>query len=502
LVAYYPFNGNANDASGNANNGTVYGAAYETNSNGQIALNFNGTASDYVFVPKSTSLEPTNAITISLWCKGLPGQVDGTILRKAGNCSPGYFIRLFGAGTNIPSFILDPNYNCIGGQGYANFLACNGTDWQNLIATYSSGDGLIKTYENGVLIASTPYTNAIGNSGDLFIGGATVHPNDGGFAGLINEVRIYNRALSASEIQQLYLAESGLNVGLVAYYPFSGDANDASGNGNNGTVYGAVYETNSSGQIALSFNGTSNTYVLVPKSTSLEPQDAITISLWCNGVPSTGQTYGTILRKANDCDAGYFIRTASSSGSDTTETFILDSLDPCFSGTASVVPFTALTGASWKHLVATYSRTDGWMKTYVNGALISQTPLTNQLAHSGDLYIGAATVHYQDGGFNGLIDNVRLYNRALSASEVQQLHILEQPPFTIPVLGFGPTLWNTNGFNLMLQGLIGSNFVIQSSTDFSNWMPLTNFVITSSPFYFSDSAATNFNQRFYRAVMP
>jgi len=205
LVAYYPLNGDALDESGNGNNGTVNGAAFQTYGDAnKKALSFNGTASTYVQVPESASLEPTNEITISMWCKGLPGQANGTILRKADNCSPGYFIRVAGADPTIPSFMVDPYYGCPGGQGYTNFFACTGTDWQNLIATYSSSNGLIKTYENGVLIASTPYTNAIANSGDLFIGGATVHPNDGGFAGLINEVRIYNRALSDSEVQQLY----------------------------------------------------------------------------------------------------------------------------------------------------------------------------------------------------------------------------------------------------------------------------------------------------------
>ena len=61
------------------------------------------------------------------------------------------------------------------------------------------------------------------------------------FDGCIDDVRIYNRALSSNEVAQLYAIEStpptGFETnGLVAYYPFNGNANDASGNGNNGTV--------------------------------------------------------------------------------------------------------------------------------------------------------------------------------------------------------------------------------------------------------------------------
>jgi hypothetical protein len=72
----------------------------------------------------------------------------------------------------------------------------------------------------------------------------------------------------------------------------------------------------------------------------------------------------------------------------------------------------------------------------------------------------------------------------------------------LPLIGFGSPLWHTNGFNLMVQGSIGSNCEIYVSTDLFTWESLTNFVITKSPIYFSDSAATNFNQRFYRAAIP
>lgn len=60
----------------------------------------------------------------------------------------------------------------------------------------------------------------------------------------------------------------------------------------------------------------------------------------------------------------------------------------------------------------------------------------------------------------------------------------------------------TNGFGLNLQAPLGFNYTIQVSTDLLNWQSLTNFVSTNSLLYFSDPAATNYNRRFYRAVMP
>jgi hypothetical protein len=57
-------------------------------------------------------------------------------------------------------------------------------------------------------------------------------------------------------------------------------------------------------------------------------------------------------------------------------------------------------------------------------------------------------------------------------------------------------------FQLAFYGLVGSNYTIQASTDLLNWQPLTNFVRTNYPFYFSDQTAMNYSRRFYRVVTP
>jgi hypothetical protein len=213
-----------------------------------------------------------------------------------------------------------------------------------------------------------------------------------------------------------------LSAGLVACYPFNGDANDASGKGNNGTVVGAAFQTyGAASKMALQFNGDISSYVFVARSTSLEPVDAISISMWVKGVPGEpcGYGWGTILRKANNCEPGYFIRGCNGGTS-----FELDGADPCgaisYRGNAVFLPFT---GTNWQHIVATYSRTDGWVKSYEDGVLVNQSPLASQLLHSGNLYLGGAAVAGDDGGFKGLINEVQIYNRALSAAEVQQLYL-------------------------------------------------------------------------------
>ena len=213
LVAYYPFNGDANDASDNGNNGTIVGAIFQTyGAASKMALQLAGDISSYVLVPRSTSLEPVDAISISVWVKGVPGEPCGygwgTILRKADNCQPGYFIRGCNGGT---SFELDGADPCgaISYRGNAGFLPFTGTNWQHIVATYSRTDGSVKSYEDGVLVNQSPLASQLLHSGNLYIGGAAVAGDDGGLKGLINEVRIYSRALSAPEVQQLYFSGSG-----------------------------------------------------------------------------------------------------------------------------------------------------------------------------------------------------------------------------------------------------------------------------------------------------
>ena len=69
-------------------------------------------------------------------------------------------------------------------------------------------------------------------------------------------------------------------------------------------------------------------------------------------------------------------------------------------------------------------------------------------------------------------------------------------------LALGPApIWSTNGMSLALDGPVGSNYVIEASSDLVNWTPTQSFTLTNSPFYFRDAPATNSPGRFYRAML-
>lgn len=77
---------------------------------------------------------------------------------------------------------------------------------------------------------------------------------------------------------------------------------------------------------------------------------------------------------------------------------------------------------SWQHVVISYSKAAGKAIAYVNGIAVHTNAYSLTLQHTGDLYIGGAAVSWADGGFDGFIDDVCIYNRALSPTEVSELH--------------------------------------------------------------------------------
>jgi hypothetical protein len=90
-----------------------------------------------------------------------------------------------------------------------------------------------------------------------------------------------------------------------------------------------------------------------------------------------------------------------------------------------------------------------------------------------------------------------------AANFSRRFYRLVQGTFPAPAtLGFGSAQpWTSNGLCLMLQGTMGPNYVIQTSSDLLHWQPVATLACTNSPVYFTDPTATNCNQRFYRSLV-
>ena len=202
LVAYYPFNGNANDESGNQNNGIVTDATLTTDRFGNEgkAYSFDGSG-DYIKVKNSTSLEPTQGLTISAWVKAdLSSQC--WIVRKSNASDAGYFLARYG--THIQMVLNSPGLNCQAGAGTNSTPYSN--QWRLFTGTYQKSTKTMNFYIDDQLIETkTDVCYTLEHSGDLFIG-ADDWESSYQTKGVIDEVRIYDRALDASEVKALYLS--------------------------------------------------------------------------------------------------------------------------------------------------------------------------------------------------------------------------------------------------------------------------------------------------------
>jgi fibronectin type 3 domain-containing protein len=198
-------------------------------------------------------------------------------------------------------------------------------------------------------------------------------------------------------------------VGLVAAYGFeetSGTtAADSSGKGSTGTVSGATPVTGGKFGRALSFDGI-NDLVTVPDANALDLAPGMTLEAWVK--PTTVSGWRTALLKERPGQLSYALYAAADNGRPQTEISAGASREA--RGTA------ALTAGAWSHLAATYDGTT--LRLYVNGAQVSSTAATGTLFNStGALRIGGNKIWGEY--FSGLIDEVRVYERALTPAEIQ-----------------------------------------------------------------------------------
>lgn len=198
----------ANDSSGGGRNGTISAATRVAGKVGG-ALSFNGTTS-IVNVPDSAALDLTTAMTLEAWVN--PTQLSGweTVLLKGNGAGSGLLSYALYAHDGAPlggGVAAPAGYVRIGGdqslRGATQPPLVPLNTWTHLALTYdgtAAGGTVMRLYVNGTLAASRTQTGTIPNgNGPLAIGGNAVFGNES-FNGLIDEVRVYNRALTAADI--------------------------------------------------------------------------------------------------------------------------------------------------------------------------------------------------------------------------------------------------------------------------------------------------------------
>ncbi|MDM8559046.1 LamG domain-containing protein [Candidatus Parabeggiatoa sp. HSG14] len=213
-----------------------------------------------------------------------------------------------------------------------------------------------------------------------------------------------------------------LTDGLVAYYPFNGNANDVSGNGNHGTEHGNINYVQGEYGLAANFDGKS--YVEIGDKLDAENQDW-TISAWIKA--DKYYQHAKIINKGQT-EAG----TPKNSGYSlwlTWSELRFQFLDDANKSSYSSIPISQLSKGQFMLIIGILKRqpsNHAQLELYVNGDLVSSKIATHSSSNTNiPLAIGA--LHRSSFGstsefFKGTIDDIRIYNRALTDVEIQSLY--------------------------------------------------------------------------------
>ncbi|MDD3536421.1 MAG: LamG domain-containing protein [Candidatus Cloacimonetes bacterium] len=199
LVAHYPLNRNADDASGNGHHGTVYGATLCTDrfGNPHGAYHFVAAQQNYIQVPDDPQLRITNNLSISIWVKhsATSGIFEDIVMK--GNDSYGF---QFNNNTNEVLFHLK---HAAGSWKNLNSLYVPVTgEWFHIAGTYDGSTQ--RVYINGIQTNTANWSGEIGINMQPLDFGRMVASDNAWYNGDLDDFRIYNRVLSAAEILALY----------------------------------------------------------------------------------------------------------------------------------------------------------------------------------------------------------------------------------------------------------------------------------------------------------
>jgi hypothetical protein len=293
---------------------------------------------------------------------------------------------------------------------------------ENKVLLYVDG---IKISEKSISsrIINLSQSVMIGQDQDCFNGCIERHQR---WKGLIDDFRIYNRALNQAEIEELHnmgkksIENTSVNLvnGLIGYYKFEGNLKDDSGKGNDGVV--------KQGNISYKDNGLTgkalSTEVEGVYLPNLFQNETFTITAWCKFNLNHNEIYGrtgiTVWHDNTDTVKQSFGFTPSSGNlyvylkHEYPELIVRNNNPNARGGGSLYYGDNQLTSNQWQLITIIYNNKN--INVYIDGKLIIKNKVTNNSAMGRDLRIEA-----RDGD---IIDNIRVYNRILNQVEIEELY--------------------------------------------------------------------------------
>jgi hypothetical protein len=415
LAGWWKMDSDAKDATPFQNDGNVTGATLTTDRKGTAnsAYSFNGT-SNYIATTSGSVLPATTKASVSFWMNISTQSSDyNRVLSSTNAVNNSFSMYLAGFGSNG---LYGRFGNTSDGWLCEAINLTGGWKYITLVGDAATGDE--KCYVNGSLASTTPGVFSQVQIADLVIG-AAANKTEYFLAGSLDDVRLYNRALSATEIAAQYknynsvigLGGTGgsinLSKGLIGEWDMNGNAKDSTPYHNTGTLLNSPSLTNDrKGRTnsAYSLNG-STQKVSIPVAAM--PTAKITVSIWVNQ-SALANTYNHVFNNWTASNGTWDLFTTSAG----TVYFAVYNGSQIQAQCPGV-----LTASAWHHLVGTYDGTT--VKAYYDGSVCSVTGTTSvTLNNTGPnpVFVANST------GSASSVDDLRIYNRDLSATEVAALY--------------------------------------------------------------------------------
>jgi hypothetical protein len=449
LQAHWKLDGDADDSSGKGNNGSMTGVSWTTDqafandmanwrtvSGDEVgnvgSYGFDGT-NDSINVGHDTGFDGNN-MTYAFWIKANTADMNDSsraILDKA-NFSIGsndaFYINFDDRDSQSRTNAVGASFDKSGGAadaGYANNIAEDGK-WVHVVITYDAAGATgqrVLIYKNGQNVPTvSPQTGTgshVTNTQNLYIGDRNVTTGNE-FDGSISDVRIYSETMSAPDIWNLYAYSTEPDdTNLEGHWKFNGNALDSSGNGNDGSVSGAINTTDWNeiphvGHSLLtdddtqvsSFDGVNN-YAELSTVSNMDSSDSFTVSAWFNADTIDGVNQNLIFSQWN---GSAYVGLGLNAGNLAFGVWDSDWTSASYDSFSST--------GTWHHVVGVWNGSAA--SVFVDGVEYSGTNVPGGDVTNVETYIGRRNDSLHE--FHGQISNVAIFDDVLTDSEVETLY--------------------------------------------------------------------------------
>ena len=419
----------AQDSSGNGNNGTIVGTPQQTAKapllSSGTSYGFDG-SSQYVKFTQQPNLG--TEMSVSLWIKASAITNASAFIHSGTNpeTGKGFYIRYSGT-TNYQFLTGD------GGSSYNTVTTATGVgtgSWVHIVGVVSLSGKFQSIYINSALANSISITNTKLFNNEAMAIGSYSNGSFGFFNGTIDDVRIYNTALSSGDIATL--ASGGSVAGAVGWWKLDEQpyAKDSTGYGNNGSWIAAPTPTSSvpspitfPDPYGLTFNGSSQ-YVSGNEALStysfVQNSGVFTVSAWIK-TASNSASQTIVSNNCTTVEKGFYFG-YNNVGNKELNIQIYNGINGQ-TAINSLSSSNVITDTNWHHVLAVGNGTN--VTFYVDGVSKGGSSSISNLTSGNStrvINIGRYNGPTVGGYFNGSVDDVRIYNYALSPTEISGLY--------------------------------------------------------------------------------